>query len=109
MLTTLQFALVLTIAAISAALPRVLFVTMAVVARMLAEKVAMVTRLVVREELAGVDVPCADKTGALTQNKLTIGDPFIAGGIPAVKSSPTPRRHRAQTKRTSSTWPYRAV
>jgi H+-transporting ATPase len=33
--------------------------------------------------LAGVDVLCADKTGTLTQNKLTLGDPFSVNNIPA--------------------------
>ena len=75
-LTTLQFALVLTVAAIPVAMPTVLSVTMAVGARLLAGKQAIVSRLVAIEELAGVDVLCADKTGTLTQNKLTLGDPF---------------------------------
>jgi H+-transporting ATPase len=75
-LTTLQFALVLTVAAIPVAMPTVLSVTMAVGARLLSKKQAIVSRLVAIEELAGVDVLCADKTGTLTQNKLTLGDPF---------------------------------
>jgi H+-transporting ATPase len=83
MLTTLQFALVLTVAAIPVAMPTVLSVTMAVGARLLAKKEAIVTRLAAIEELAGVDVLCADKTGTLTQNKLTLGDPFSVNGIPA--------------------------
>jgi len=82
-LITLQFALVLTIAAIPVAMPTVLSVTMAVGARMLAKKEAVVTRLVAIEELAGVDMLCADKTGTLTQNKLTLGDPFSVNNIPA--------------------------
>jgi H+-transporting ATPase len=82
-LTTLQFALVLTVAAIPVAMPTVLSVTMAVGARTLAKKKAIVTRLAAIEELAGVDVLCADKTGTLTQNKLTLGDPFCVNGIPA--------------------------
>ncbi|MEO6800707.1 MAG: plasma-membrane proton-efflux P-type ATPase [Rhodanobacter sp.] len=78
-LTTLQFALVLTVAAIPVAMPTVLSVTMAVGARLLSKKKAIVSRLVAIEELAGVDVLCADKTGTLTQNKLSLGDPFCAG------------------------------
>jgi H+-transporting ATPase len=82
-LTTLQFALVLTVAAIPVAMPTVLSVTMAVGARLLATKKAIVSRLVAIEELAGVDVLCSDKTGTLTQNKLTLGDPFSVGKLPA--------------------------
>ncbi len=82
-LTTLQFALVLTVAAIPVAMPTVLSVTMAVGARLLAKKEAIVTRLAAIEELAGVDVLCADKTGTLTQNKLTLGDPFCVDDVPA--------------------------
>jgi H+-transporting ATPase len=81
MMTTLQFALVLTVAAIPVAMPTVLSVTMAVGARVLAAKQAIVSRLASIEELAGMDVLCSDKTGTLTQNKLTLGEPFSVPGV----------------------------
>jgi H+-transporting ATPase len=84
-LTTLQFALVLTVAAIPVAMPTVLSVTMAVGARLLAKKQAIVSKLVAIEELAGVDILCADKTGTLTRNKLTLGDPFGLGDVTATQ------------------------
>ncbi len=80
MITTLEFALVLTVAAVPVAMPAVLSVTMAVGARKLAEKQAIVTHLAAMEELAGIDVLCSDKTGTLTQNKLTLGEPFCLNG-----------------------------
>jgi len=81
MMQTLQFALVLTIAAVPVALPTVLSVTMAVGARVLARARAIVSHLAAIEELAGMDVLCSDKTGTLTQNKLTLGEPFVAEGV----------------------------
>lgn len=73
-LTTIQFALVLTVAAIPAALPAVLSVTMAIGAIALAKKEAIVSKLVSIEEMAGMDVLCSDKTGTITENELTIGE-----------------------------------
>jgi len=83
MTATLQFALVLTVAAIPVALPTVLSVTMAVGARLLSAKETIVSRLVAIEELAGMDMLCSDKTGTLTENKLTLGDPFTVDGVNA--------------------------
>lgn len=76
---TLLFALILTIAAIPVALPAVLSVTMAIGAEMLAKMQAIVSRLVAIEEMAGMDILCSDKTGTLTKNELTVGEPFLAG------------------------------
>ncbi len=71
--TTLQFALVLIVASIPVALPAVLSVTMAVGAVALAKKEAIVSKLVAVEEMAGVDILCADKTGTITKNEITLG------------------------------------
>jgi H+-transporting ATPase len=79
--TTLQFALVLTVAAIPVALPTVLSVTMAVGSHLLARRRAIVSRLPAIEELAGVDIICSDKTGTLTQNQLTLSDVLCAPGV----------------------------
>ena len=78
--TTLQFVLVLTVAAIPVAMPTVLSVTMAVGAQLLARKNAVVSRLAAIEELAGMDVLCSDKTGTLTQNQLVLGEPYLSDG-----------------------------
>jgi H+-transporting ATPase len=72
-LENIRFVLVLTVAAIPVALPAVLSVTMAVGAVALAKKGAIVSKLAAIEEMAGVDILCTDKTGTITQNKLTVG------------------------------------
>jgi H+-transporting ATPase len=76
-LTVIQFALILVVAAIPVAMPAVLSVTMAIGAVVLARKKAILTRLESIEEMAGMDILCSDKTGTLTQNKLTLGEPSL--------------------------------
>ena len=75
--TLIQFALILTVASIPVAMPAVLSVTMAVGALALSKKKVIVSRLEAIEEAAGLDVLCSDKTGTLTQNKLTLGDSVL--------------------------------
>ena len=72
-LEIIQFSLVLTVAAIPAALPAVLSVTLAIGAIALAKKEAIVSKLVTIEEMAGMDILCSDKTGTITKNELTLG------------------------------------
>jgi H+-transporting ATPase len=69
-----ELVLILLVASVPVAMPVVLSVTMALGARMLARRKAIVSRLESIEELAGIDTLCSDKTGTLTQNKLTLGE-----------------------------------
>jgi H+-transporting ATPase len=78
-LTLVQFTLILVVAAIPVAMPAVLSVTMAIGAVALARMKAILTRLESIEEMAGMDILCSDKTGTLTQNKLTLGEPALLG------------------------------
>lgn len=71
----IEFALILTVAAIPVAMPAVLSVTMAVGSVALSRMKAIVSRLESIEEMAGMDVLCSDKTGTLTRNQLVLGEP----------------------------------
>ncbi len=75
-----QFVLILVVAAIPVAMPAVLSVTMALGAMSLSKMKAIVSRLQSIEEIAGIDILCSDKTGTLTQNKLTLGQPAPFSG-----------------------------
>lgn len=81
MAATLEYALLLAVAAVPVSMPTVLSVTMAVGAQRLARHGVLVSRLAAVEELAAMDWLCVDKTGTLTQNTLTAGTPFSMPGV----------------------------
>jgi H+-transporting ATPase len=76
-LDSIQYALVLIIASIPVGLPTVMSVTMAVGAKQLAKKNCIVKKLSAVEQMASISILCSDKTGTLTQNKLTIDKPYL--------------------------------
>ena len=73
----LQFVLVLLVASIPVAMPAVFSITMALGALALSKQRAIVSKLSAIEEMAGVDILCSDKTGTLTKNQLTLGNPIL--------------------------------
>jgi H+-transporting ATPase len=68
----LTFAAIFLIGAVPVALPAVLTIVQAVGAMELAKKKVLVTRLDSIEDAASMDVLCLDKTGTITQNKLSV-------------------------------------
>ncbi|HTP11620.1 MAG TPA: cation-transporting P-type ATPase [Anaerolineae bacterium] len=69
----------LAIATIPESLPIVLTFALALGARQMAARQAVVRRLAVVESLGSIDTICTDKTGTLTQNQMTV-QRVLAGG-----------------------------
>ncbi len=72
--TVLTLAVIFLMGAVPVALPAVLTIVQAVGAMELAKKGALVTRLDSIEDAASIDVLCLDKTGTITQNRLSVAD-----------------------------------
>jgi len=79
----LTFIIVVLMGAIPAALPAVLTIVQSVGATELAKKGALVTKLESVEDASSIDIICFDKTGTITQNKLSVVDsiPFSGNKI----------------------------
>ena len=71
-LSILTFAVIFLMGAIPVALPAVLTIVQAVGAMELAKEGVLVTRLDSIEDAASIDILCLDKTGTITQNKLSV-------------------------------------
>src|SRR5512139_3071675 len=76
--------LVLLMSAVPVALPVMFTVSMAFGSKELAKRGVLVTRLSAAEDAATMDVLCADKTGTITMNRLT-----VAGVIPLENATET--------------------
>jgi H+-transporting ATPase len=74
LLSILTFAVIFLMGAVPVALPAVMTIVQSVGATELARKGVLVTRLDSIEDAASIDVLCLDKTGTITQNKLSVGD-----------------------------------
>jgi H+-transporting ATPase len=90
-LSILTFAVIFLMGAVPVALPAVMAIVESVGATELARKGVLVTRLDSIEDAASVDVLCLDKTGTITQNKLSVGDvvpfaPFSGKDVIAMAS-----------------------
>jgi Mg2+-importing ATPase len=71
-ISTLLFSVALAIGMVPEALPIVITISLSSGALLLAKKNVVVKRLVSVEDLGNVDVVCVDKTGTITENKLTL-------------------------------------
>ncbi|MBI3754262.1 MAG: HAD-IC family P-type ATPase, partial [Deltaproteobacteria bacterium] len=74
LVTVLTLAVIFLMGAVPVALPAVLTIVQAVGAMELTKKGALVTRLDSIEDAASIDVLCLDKTGTITQNRLSVAD-----------------------------------
>ena len=72
LLEMIPLVLVLLMSAVPVALPVMFTVSMAVVAKELAKRGVLVTRLSATEDAATMDVLCVDKTGTITMNQLAV-------------------------------------
>jgi H+-transporting ATPase len=80
LITVLTLAVIFLMGAVPVALPAVLTIVQAVGAMELASKGVLVTRLDSIEDAASVDVLCFDKTGTITQNRLSVNDALPFSG-----------------------------
>ncbi len=80
-LDAMMFAVALAVAAIPEALSSIVMIVQAMGTQKMARENAIVKQLQAVESLGCVSVICSDKTGTLTQNKMTVQNIYIGGAV----------------------------
>jgi len=79
LLTIVEFAVIFLMGSVPVALPAVMTIVQSAGAMELTRKNVLITRLDSIEDAASIDVLCLDKTGTITQNKLSVGEVVPSG------------------------------